>query len=49
LQLNQREAKGASKTTLITDWDLLFPMEWDQKKVNGNSVQKYVITVNFGN
>ena len=32
LQLNQREAKGASGTALIPDGDYLFPMEWNGKK-----------------
>jgi hypothetical protein len=31
LQLNQREARGASGTALIPNGDNLFPMEW--KKV----------------
>ena len=33
LNLNQREARGASGTALIPDGDYLFPMEWNGKTV----------------
>jgi hypothetical protein len=51
LQLNQREAKGASGNTLIPDDDYVFPMEWDRKleMQPGNNAQKSVITIIFGN
>jgi hypothetical protein len=33
IMLNQREARGASGTTLIPDGDFLFPMEWNKNTV----------------
>ena len=38
LNLNQKEARGESGTTLIPDGDYLFPMEW-----NGKTVMQTVI------
>jgi hypothetical protein len=33
INLSQREARGASGTTLIPNGDCLFPMEWNKKTV----------------
>jgi hypothetical protein len=47
LQLNHREARGASGTALIIY--VSYGMEWKNGEANSDSVQKFGITLDFGN